>query len=246
MRGVEHCAAAALAVVALNPGCKSLQDAFEGDPVPQCGTWTVTHSLINGPDLDPYIPPAAWFVDAEIGFQKLPGACEVDCTCGKILFMQFVSVISDGDPADYTPPELLARTVNGWAVDATEGSMSPYYGFLDEHESYPESTMSPGSSYSVMHDTPGGQIDRAALWRFLTVAVCRDFASTGAGACHDQVLGYLFWAFKADDTGKPYDVKVWDGQDGRPATTSVQTSFVQAALDAWNAQRGDDETLKLL
>ncbi len=189
-----------------------------------CGTFTFHDlgvedtSTLNG-----------WNMDVDFDFD--PVACDVECSCNKVCFIQIVRTI-DMETGIYlyaTTEKQDRATSEGFYLDRLAGRIWGYYGRNDSGTFASTITVGSDTSTATLRDFPKrGEtppwID--FLWMAITVPVCIDNPSS---SCNNYLLGYYEWGWVVDDAGTvPYTID-WIAPRG------FKDAF-DDAVTKWNAQ----------
>jgi len=126
------------------------------------------------------------------------------------------------------------RFFNGWAIDALEGAIQPYYGMQDDgsfqfNPAAPDLySATPGSSGTpaILRDSPFSSDWNGYEIQALSVPVCLDPGS----ACNNKILGYYTWGWAVADHNKSNYMRFNHGE----APTDLYVQVFDMAVQEWN------------
>lgn len=163
-----------------------------------CGTFSFTGTPHNNRG-----------IDMTLNFDFNPAACNSNCNCDTVAYVQIVRII-DLDTGNFLSPNSeqtnrivtgrAESTLNGWAVDRLAGRIWGYYGRNNDGSF--ASTLTPGSNTTdaILRDTPAGWPDNS-WFDAVSVPVCIQTESV----CENQLLGYYYWMFFVGNDGVATD-----------------------------------------
>jgi len=198
--------------IALLTGCNGCKKTTE------CGTWVFNGTASgSGRGSDFNVSSA---------FTFHPDSCGKACTCDTDCIIQMVVVINMDDwsyeyASDQTGAPARA-TAEGWAIDQIDGWAYAYYG-INNDGTFDNGYNNAGSNgvATTLFDDPQGW-PANTLFYALDVTTC--YKSAG---CQNSILGYYFWSWSIDNTGKPSAFIT------APAWKDLDLEFQKAAT-GWN------------
>lgn len=175
-----------IAVIVMLNGC--------GDPTAPCGTITFTGS-----------PHSSRGINCQVDFSFNPGACNSNCNCNTICYVQIVRIIDRTTGAFLAPnTDQQNRIVtgragawlNGWSIDRLSGRNWGYYG--RNNDGTFASTIITGSNTTTatLFDAPSGWPNNS-WFDAVSVPVCIQNGS----ACVNKLLAYEYWLFIVNNAG---------------------------------------------
>jgi hypothetical protein len=182
-------------------------------PTLECGSW----SFSGTPQPDAFQVSSA--------FTFTPATCGKSCNCPEDVITQMVSAYdSESKTYMYPTSSYAARATSyGWTIDQLDGWAYGYYGLENDGKTF-DPTYNPTGSNGVattLYDYPSGWPNNTYFYS-LDVTTC--FSSD---TCQNNILGYYFWSWTIDNSGKVSQFIVG------PAWKDLDTTF-QNAVSGWN------------
>ena len=173
-----------------------------GQQTNPCGVFTFTgtgNSAIRGANI-------------QVDFNFNPAACNKNCNCNTICYVQIVRII-DRTTGNFLAPNSdqqnrivtgrAEATSNGWAIDRLSGRNWGFYGRNNDGTFASTLTTGSNTTTSTLRDTPSGWPDNS-WFDAVSVPVCID----GQASCSNNLLGYYYWLFIVNpgpSVGNPFN-----------------------------------------
>lgn len=164
-----------------------------------------------------------------LDFDFNPDACGSAATCDTVAWVQMVRNFDFEDLTNLFPSSEKEdrATTDGWYIDRLEDRVWGYYGRNNNGTFAGNVTTGSDTTTATLFDRPKRGDQEPWLdfwWMAVSVPVCLDEDS----AVVNNLLGYYFWSWTADESGVmggPFDALAWE---------SLDVSF-GAAVDGWDA-----------